>query len=223
MKKHFILTRSAYPKHFPVEVNKLRLELSINVLFHSLRFQSNRNFIFLLLVNKTDPLLDYRIKACRNTGLEFAICFNWRAGIEQFLDDNTTNVVTTRVDDDDAITYSFVDKLQNRFNKTHRDIWSFPTGCMLNLTTMGSSIMRRDNNQFITLDSKIKEGNYDIVMDFMHGECKDDNRTFGVVDRNISWLWTRHKNQKTAGPFRSGDIKTTSSIKRLFKIKWNDL
>lgn len=185
-----IITRSRYGPDYDLEHNRLRLRLFSAITVPSLRAQTCREFSWVLMTHPHDPLLDERMAAARLSGVPVEQGRAWpRGGLQ------------VRLDDDDAISDTFTERLLAAANrKPWIDWWTFPEGWLCNTSAATCSPMIHYANQFIARRCAEDKSVYDIK----HGEITRQPRQ-SEVDREPSWIWMRHKLARS----RFSNITTT--------------
>lgn len=228
---HFILTRSAYQLGRPAQlwtpaiIDERYLQYRLGLLRQfcaaSLAAQTRQEFSWVVRVDASCPLLDERRQVFESlpmpvlpivAGATSADASDtastgdrtWREVIDRHLPEGTTHVLTTRLDDDDALAPDFVARLRRAVEPTPAPVvYTFPVGYSLGLHSQGSrySRWRKVNNQFVSLLSPIRP--LTLVVDRKHGDVGQLG-PWKVVDEDPAHLWVRHPRTKSrGGRFRS--------------------
>jgi hypothetical protein len=234
--RHYLLTRSAYAPDLPLEVNRARLAITLGVTARSLVAQTRRDVTWLVLIDETDPLLAERTAALASSGLPLILAPAGdivRTGIHDQPwgpwarhIDWSEPVLTTRLDDDDAIapwvlaTYrARTDEWMHR-RARRRIVWVLPTGWRL----WNGKGNRRDDmvSQFSSLYAPA--GDHATIMDINHTRAR---KLAGIqaVSREAGWLWTRHAttrsdDSRASQLDRDKMTPVPAAVKREFDVDW---
>lgn len=235
--RHYILTRSAYARTVPIEVNRRRLELLANVTAASLRAQTCRDVTWLVMVDPADPLLRDRKAAIGSAGLPVIFAppgrlerasvhdrpySNWRHFIRW--GDET---LTTRLDDDDALAPWAMERVHDCAARGRRRavVWTFPDGWRI----AGSEAWRITWPwaQFGTLHSP--KHRFQTIYDVNHvGVAR--LAPLEPVSDEPAWLWVRHaltrshinvgaQTQKE-GRTETGPYPIDRTLRAAFPVDW---
>lgn len=139
--------------------------------------------------------------------------FGWRRIV-----DTESNLLTTRIDDDDAFAKDAIERIQKYAEKIQDP--SAPVGIVLPVgyrTWRGlCSKVRHERNAWSSVLSP--KGCDIIVYDIPHDELQKYLQVH-FPDQNPAWLWVRHKD--TLSDHREARATITSEIEKLFEVDWN--
>lgn len=233
--KHFVLIRAIYGEQHSLSANKRRLELTKGITVKTLAAQSCKDFEIAILVNPSDPLLQKRIDAFSEAGVKVtplmwsssATSSNQQAQMRaeiavqgyhhdwsQALDLGSYNTLTTRLDDDDGLHPTVLERVQKAAEKlTDLTVLMHPIGYRVYTGRQARS--RHESNQFFTLFSP--EGDSTHV--YSRGHRRLGNWPIVMVDEIPGWLWVRH--QDTLSGCRKMDKPITKALKDMFPIDWS--
>lgn len=236
--RHFVLTRSAYSPEYPIEANRRRLALLQRVTVPAMRAQTERRWTWLVLVDPSDPLFRERMAAFGRSGVPVVSAKGvglqgpWRPDISipdgRMLGDvsgpwqtavaalakGDTRILTTRIDDDDALTPDALARIRRTAEAAPPSlrVWMLPRGYRLHHGRVQP--MNHRSNMFATLESQPDP--LRIVMDVKHNELA---RLAPVryIDERPAWLWVRHADARSGS---RGAMQLPTSIRRLFPVDW---
>jgi hypothetical protein len=171
--KHVISIRSKYLPQAPLSLNQSRLTMTENTCVPSLARQTHGEFSLHLYVSDSDPLLKERLAAFECVGVPI-------------LTEISETACVTRMDDDDMLAPTFVERLV-RANPV-RGWYTFSNGYVRGFD--GLYYHRRyKQNQFVSRVCRVGESPYDVH----HPEVKGATQ----VDDVPAWVWCRHKHSIT--------------------------
>lgn len=143
--------------------------------------------------------------------------------------DEGQGTLTTRLDDDDAITPDFVARVRGAAEKVgegipvkddrkppraRRKVWQFPNGYRVwDGDYMHVAV---NNNAWATLQTP--PGDDCVIYDFLHGNADRFARA-PVVDNRRAFLWTRHLD--TLSEWREATMPIDEAIRSEFQIDWS--
>jgi hypothetical protein len=209
MKKiqHFLLTR------FNVKVNYdsagtgtdpdwllHRFELFERFCYPSVHAQTNLNFQWLVYFDNETPSVFkeriHRLEKWENflpiyINTEFSDQIN-REIVFGFIREDTEYLITTRMDNDDAVSKNFIQLIQDNFEEKEFEFLSFVNGYVLNAGRLYS--FRYTNNPFISLGESIKPlsaGEFKTILCGEHSQLS----TLGSINRietDATWLQVVH-------------------------------
>jgi len=197
--RHYILTRSAYGPATRLRDNQRRIDFLRNVTAASLRAQTTRNLVWLVLIDPADPLLAQRREAIESAGLPCIIApagkmertgihdRPWGPWAEHIEWGDTT--LTTRLDDDDAIAPFAMARVQRAAAAQGEPVvWTLPVGYRI----VGPRAFRIDwpLAQFGTLQAP--PGQRRTIFDKSH-QLAGELAPLRPATRDPAWLWVRHK------------------------------
>jgi len=234
--RHYVLTRSAYGPSVPLRDNQGRLDLLHGVTAASLRAQTTRDLIWMVLIEPTDPLLAERRAVIKSAGLpciiESAQSME-RTGIhdrpygpwaEHITWDGVT--LTTRLDDDDALAPYALARVQHAAAPEGGSaVWTLPVGYRI----AGHRSFRIDWElaQFGTLQAPAGDGR--TIFDVSH-QSAGWLAPLRPATRDPAWLWVRHRltrsrldvgrQTKLNGRYESRAMHITPELRAIFPIDW---
>lgn len=230
MIQHFILTRSCY-RQTDLKYLRYRFKLMKQLCGASLAGQTRQDFTWIVRTNPDSPLTEETAAyfhslsfpvACLCSPLPsrdtsdaiFTRDADWKAVIQSRLLPETTHVLTTRLDDDDALAPNFVERLRRKVKESASPVaWNFPVGYVLTLSTTKGSfarLWRFEKNQFASLISPAEP--LVIVNDAKHGNI-DTLGPIRLVDDRPAFVWTRHPHTKSAGGRSRAEIPVRDLMK----------
>jgi hypothetical protein len=233
---HYLLTRSAYPASYPLAANRRRLELTRHVTARSLAAQTERRWRWVVVIDPADPLLEERQAVLAGAGVPvIAVPIHqvrdtdeivpdgrlvadvdapgriWRRAIAA--DAPAGRVVTTRLDDDDALATDALARIRSHLGEPDGPTaWVMPSGYKWHKGRVAA--MSHPSNMFATLDAPDE---LRTVMDVKHGVLR---RYWPVrmVDRSPGWLWVRHADTRSGA--RNAARALSSSVADRFAVDW---
>jgi hypothetical protein len=168
-KQHFLITR------FNVKVNydsarkgidmdwlSHRFDLFEKFCYPSVYAQTNSNFQWIVYFDSETPEVfkekihkfqDWKAFLPIYISTEFSDQINCKI-IASFIREDTKYLITTRMDNDDAISSNFIQLIQENFEGQEFEFLSFPNGLVLSAGRLYS--LRYVNNPFISLVERIK-------------------------------------------------------------------
>jgi len=164
---HFILTRFNLKIWSDTALDEAwhthRLSLFEKICLPSIKAQTNQSFTWLLFFDQSTPqTLLPRIetyKSYPNIQIHFINGFDLRTILQiirsQLLD-TTTHLITTTLDNDDALAIDFVAQLQKQFNKQSFELINFTQGLRYDLSHQKLYACELYSNPFISLIEYIK-------------------------------------------------------------------
>lgn len=232
---HYVLTRAAYPAAYPLEKNRRRLELTRHITARSLAAQTERRWRWMVAIDLADPLLEERravLATCGNPVIEVAIHQKhdpdevvpdgrlegdvdrpggaWRRAIRA---QGHGRILTTRLDDDDALASDALARLRSGLGSPSRPTaWVMPSGYKWHKGHVQP--MTHLANMFASLDSP---GELTTIMDVKHGRI---SLSYPVryTDRSPSWLWVRHADTRSGS--RNASHRLLDAVSHRFDIDW---
>lgn len=181
--------------------------------------QTEKNFKWILLFDSNTPSFfkDKINEVCRSENQIVLFMNEWsltrlREEIKKRLSPSTQYLMTTRLDNDDALCKDFVKIVQEVFPHRQGDVISFNTG--FNLFRDKFYFVKYKPNPFLSLVEEVKD-----FKTVFHGEHRDiyfEGPTHDIVDPP-GWLQVVHdynlRNQVRAGARRVAAKKTLSHFK----------
>lgn len=224
--KHFILTRSAYGPSWSEDANARRLAMTEGVTIRSLMAQTERDFTWIVLLHKSDPLLERRKAAYKAAGARFiyttieadpsTVAFEgYRSGWAKAIGSRSDTVAMTRLDDDDGFAPWVVERVQQEAHKARkRTALMLPAG--IRVWNGGYTIVFHRSNAMHTLVTP--PGDAMTVYDYPHRFVAKHARVKGI-DGRLAWVWSRHPD--TISGWRVADLALSDKIRAMFPIDWS--
>lgn len=205
--RHFVMTRSSYNNDWPMEANRARLALLAGVTAPSLLAQTNQRFEWVVVCDRTDPLLKDREAAIRSAGVKTRIIYqdqsligmtkkeaaqkSYKAGWAGAIDAPNGNTFQTRLDDDDALAPHALERVRELGRSLrHRSSIILPDG--LRAADGLYTPVRHETNAMATLITL--DGDPTTVYDFGHMRVAEYAQVVMDESGEVGWLWTRHEN-----------------------------
>jgi hypothetical protein len=235
--RHFVLTRSAYSADYPIEANRRRLALLQRVTVPAMRAQAERRWTWLVLVDPADPLLEQRMAAFGRSGVPVVsakglqgpwrpdasipdgrmlgdVSGPWQTAVAA-LAGSDTRILTTRIDDDDALTPDALARIRRAADPATPGmrVWMLPRGYRFHHGRVQP--MNHRSNMFATLESPSRPL-LRVVMDVKHNDL---GRLAPVryIDERPAWLWVRHADARSGS---RAAVQPPTLVRRLFPIDW---
>lgn len=244
--KHYILTRFnagvySNPSSVPNRLKQSddwmehRLPLFEKFTLPSIMNQSCQNFSWHLLVDKQTPKrfihriekFDYPNIKIRYTDIDIyapTISDTKIWGINTYKHDKF-NIITTRIDNDDAFHINYIKEIQNRYtqlaNESKPFIISFPLGYIVHLKSNSIVSHRYRKNNCPSLVASCNRKTFKSVFCCQHFQLAEKYVTFYAQKHKPHWLLIIHSqnlgNQKLLKYFtNSNKMEISNSIKREF-------
>ena len=208
--RHYILTRSVYGPDWPIAANRRRLNLLRGITAASLKAQTERRFEWIVLLHPDDELHDERIAACETAGVP--VTFRYfkpermasRARIAAqaykfcawavLLYGEKEVKLTTRLDDDDALTPCAVRRIQEASWDLKppiplRRALILPNG--FRVWDGRYEAVTHNRNAWATLLAP--PGDDAVIYDFNHKRIAEHVEVHMVDEEGPAWLWVRHE------------------------------
>ena len=192
---HIILTRFNVKISWAGQIKadadwlKHRFLLFDKYCFPSMRSQTNKNFRWLVLFDTDTPdfykekITDYAKWECFIP--QYIKKFDtqtYRTCVKSLLNRNVTGIVTTRLDNDDAVGIHFVDEIQKHFQYQKFMYLNFPNGYLLRENTLYQ--VKKRTNAFISLFE-----NSDNFITAWYGNHMEANNRGMVQNVHTTPLW----------------------------------
>lgn len=180
-----------------------RFELFDNFCYPSVRGQSNQNFKWFVLFDINTPnVFKEKIKKCYKCENIIPIYIRpckkhsdtdkimQSEIIPQYLTDEIEYLITTRVDNDDAICKDYIDMIQKRFNKQKFQFLNFTNGYIWNYKTNEIYLDQQPSNPFISLIEMVGE-----IKTVWSGSHPDLYKVGPImeIETKPSWLQVSHR------------------------------
>jgi len=190
---------------------KNRIHLFKNYCLPSVLGQTNKNFRWLIFFEKdSEPEIKFLLEQLDPHLFIEPILVNgykeFQTGIPQFITERLTGnpdwIVTTRLDNDDALNKFFIEKSQNLINNPiHNLVLHFPSGLFLDIGKNNKlASAQYPLNQFVSLLENFKEKELKTVLSKEHDQW-DENFHVQAVTLEDAWLQITHS-QNLANEFR---------------------
>jgi hypothetical protein len=210
---HFLLTRfnlkipewEKTRDNKPIDERWLehRFNLFDNYCFPSVKNQSNKNFKWLVFFDIDTPKKYFdKIKSYSETFGNFIPLFTSNTlfktklseTINRFLNDEITHIITTRLDNDDAIHINFIDKIQSCFNYQDFCVVDIVNGYRYNIEKKPELAIKKNfsNNPFISLIELV--GSYKTIYSRMHASWESEKQR--IILNEKLWLQIIHVNNR---------------------------
>lgn len=220
--RHFILTRSAYGPDY--DANARRLALLKGVTVPSMLAQTNRDWTWVVLMERDDPFAAERLSAFESVGVPVKVFHVEHPTVSLYRQDwagamgkcGCGPTLTTRLDDDDALAPDFLQRIQTaaeQANEQGRVVWMLPEGFRVYRGRYAP--MRHEANSWATLQTP--PGDSAVVYDFGHKRI-GGHAPIRLVDDKPAWLFVRHADTRSRNRAVSGPI--TMALRRLFPVDW---
>jgi hypothetical protein len=186
----------------------------------SLAAQTRKDFGLVVRMDPGDVFYPERVDAFASVGVPLTIIHSpgGKVDIRDYcnLDGEWPKPeLQTRMDDDDAISLDFVERLQERAKEP--GVYSFPHGLVHN----GGRIAARmyPDNQFLSYIGP------DNIYSTDHNRFFRDRLPQHVVDRDLAWMWVLHRHSQSVIGGRQYPTRAAISprIRKLFPIEWEQL
>lgn len=227
--EHFILTRFNVreSEEGVLDENWLghRFKLFSNVCFSSVKQQSENNFRWLVFFDSETPQrfrkeIDKYVqwdKFMPTYVKGSDVLTQARIAISKIIESGTEHIITTRIDNDDAICKDFVKMVQDNYRGQECEFINFTNGCVL--TKNGLYLDSQKSNPFVSLVEGVK--------DFRTVWCAEHNKLsdIGPIKEIVSkpaWLQVVHN--KNVSNSARGQLRSPFSyhiLKDSFSIKQN--
>jgi hypothetical protein len=197
---HIVLTRFNMredinnPKIPSVKWHEERFLLFEKYCYFSMKSQTNLNFKWLVFFDELTPKKFLpkinHYKALSNfTPIFSNNLSHFRDHLADYLDDNIDYLITSRLDNDDAVGYDFINCVQKQFNNQNCEFINFYDGYILHKNKL---YKHKDNsNAFLSLIEKSSGNTYKTVWCIMHHKASEIAR-LAQIKNNPLWLQVVH-------------------------------
>ena len=218
--QHFLLTPfNALPSwlaSFPDKTwHKHRFKTFDKYCYPSVREQSNQNFKWIVIFSDNTPKVN-KEKIEKYEEYENFIPIYIPEDkhpdevphevIQKYLRNNTSYIITTRIETDDALCRDYVEMVQQYFDKQEFEFINFSNGYVWNMNTYEIYLDKQPSNPFISLieeiDNKKNIDRFPVPYDKYHKYPVIRNRRFVTVWNGIS-----HPEFKKIGPYKDIEAK----------------
>lgn len=233
--RHLVLTRSVYGPGWTHAENQRRLNLTARVTVPSLRAQTCRDFEWIVLLDRDDPLQHTRKATMRQLGAPVRFIYftsaahpdaerariaalGYKAGWGRAVGQGEGVTLTTRLDDDDGFAADALERIQAAAEPDHdeRVVLMLPEGHRYHEGKVEP--VTHERNAWATLQAPAGDGA--VIYSFNHKRIAD-HVPVHMVDRQPAWLWMRHPD--TLSNHRRASEDLTSEVRSLYPIKWEEL
>jgi hypothetical protein len=219
--RHLVCIRSSYDEG---HISEDRLWVTERVTVPSLRAQTSKDFELAVVVNEADPLLKLRKAAYESVGVpvtyvmrSLAMSHTDATGLPQGIPVGAKEDLQTRLDDDDALAVSFVERLRFRAQRGPRGVYTFPWGYVADADRV--ALRKYRDNQFLT-----RRGGP--IFELTHNAMAQRGPLF-VVDTQPAWLWVRHDTAlsytRAGRTYEAEKWLPINDVRDLFVIDWDAL
>lgn len=237
--RHFVLTRAVYsPDLWTEAANQRRLHIFKAVTVSSLRAQVSRDWSWVVMLHPSDPfyaerkrlilsaspkaiILNFnnaKIPAAKIPATRDVLALRAYTGWRDALRSSEGNLLTTRIDDDDAFTSRALLRIRKaaETRRDQRTAWIIPNG--YRLWRGRYAAIRHETNAWASICTPAKDPF--VIYDVRH---RNIARAAPVrfVDELPGWLWIRHEdtlsNEKAAG------TPVDQKLRDLYAVKWSAL
>ena len=242
--RHYILTRSAYGPAWTPEANRRRLDLTRAVTARLMAAQTSRNWTWIVLLDRRDPLYGERCAVYAAAAPTF-VALPWtspgppaprdrhaeaistirgvaymayKAPWREAIGERDDRILMTRLDDDDGLAPDAIARYQAAARRvtTGRAILMLPSGVRVWRGLYAD--VRRPRNAMHTLITP--PGDQACVYDYGHAKCERVAPIF-MVDNAWGWLWVRHRDTISGG--RTAGRPINSAVRATFPVDWKAL
>lgn len=204
---HFLLTRfnlkvgrKKTKKDIPIDEGWLenRFMLFDKYCYPSVKNQINQNFKWLVFFNVETPVKYIKkIEKYKNDYVNFIPIFTMETAVKstcenisKLLHDGTTHIITSRLDNDDAIHKDYINKIQDCFSDQDFCIIDIIYGYVYSIRPKRElAIRRKYSNPFISLIES--SDNFVTILSRKHTEWASEERKITIKDK--LWLQVIHK------------------------------
>jgi len=226
--RHYVLTRSAYGLAWDIDANRRRLAVTAGVTVAGMAAQTNRDWQWLVALDRCDPLRAERRAVFESAGVpvsfldvesgsdrSHAAFEAYKADWNSLIGERSESVAMTRLDDDDALAPWALARVAEKAAKLRvRSALVLPRG--IRVYDGRCTIVRHDSNAMQTLVTP--RGDTLHVYAYPHREVRKvaEVRT---IDPRIAWLWSRHAD--TISGWHTADSPIRDSFRAMFPIDWS--
>lgn len=236
--RHYILTRSAYGPTVEAGERSRRLALLERVCAASLRAQTQLDLHWIVLIDRSDPELDRRIRAIRSSNLPATIrpAGNmvtrggrdrpWSRQWAQCIDWSHGPILTSRLDDDDALVpeaMAWVREAAASVHPREHVVWTLPAGWRV----AGRLVERVTYPVPMFSTLQVPPAARQTIYDASHLAAAR-LAPMRVATDEPAWLWVRHdltrSNENMRQGFSTGGLDMepiSAGLKARFPIDWD--
>jgi hypothetical protein len=167
--------------------------------------QKNKNFKWLIFFDKLTPSKYLsKIEKLQKTHSDIYCYFingitelndAFKEAINTLIDKNKDWIITTRLDNDDAIHENFVEEIQNNFTPQHETVIDVRSGFQLNIQKKKAEVRRLQNgfNPFLSLIENSSD--FQTVISKPHRDWTSSKNVV-VLENKPLWIEVVHQNNK---------------------------
>ncbi len=115
----------------------------------------------------------------------------YRAEVQKLLSPYDTHVITTRLDNDDALHRSYVERLRGEFHGQDDEVVNFLNGVQFDMEGGVVVDLRKQSNPFIGRIERVRNGHVDTVLFAMHDQVQEKGNLRNVETIPL-WLQLIH-------------------------------
>ena len=222
------MTRSAYGPAWDIEANRRRLVVTMAVTVAAMKSQTNRDWTWLVALDRADPIRLARRAAFESAGVPVrflsvestgdrsqAAAALYRAPWEQVIGPRDEPVAMTRLDDDDGLAPWALATIRAAAERQRtRAILMLPHG--LRVWDGRCTVVKHDSNAMQTLVTPAGDTLH--VYAYGHRDARNV-APIHRIDRRLAWVWSRHPD--TISGWRMADAPISSRLRAMFPIDWS--
>lgn len=222
------MTRSAYGPAWDLDANRRRLEVTRGVTVASMWAQSNRDWTWLVALDRADPFRAERRAVFESAGVpvafldvessgtrQVAAAEAYRADWDSLIGDRCQSVAMTRLDDDDAFAPWAMQRVADAATRIRvRSALMLPRG--IRVWDGRCTLVRHNSNAMQTLVTP--PGDTLHVYAYLHRKVATVAQV-RHVDTRLAWVWSRH--QDTISGHHTADVPLPPKIREMFPINWS--
>lgn len=229
--RHYVLTRSAYGPAWDKDANRRRLELTTAVTVPSMAAQTSRDWTWIVLLHRDDPLKAERRAAFQSAGVPVrfftiatrttdrseAAVEGYQAAWGRHLGKRDDIVAMTRLDDDDGLAPWAIERIASAASRVRRrTILVLPIG----IRVWGGryTLVQHFSNAMQTLVTPPGDDLH--VYAYGHRDARRVGK-LRAIDTRIAWVWSRHPD--TISGWRIAERELTDRLRASFPIDWAPL
>lgn len=226
--RHYVLTRSAYGLAWDAEANRRRLAVTEGVTVASMAAQANRDWTWLVALDRCDPFREERRAVFESAGVPVAFLDVESAGTRQvaaaeayradwnaLIGPRDETIAMTRLDDDDALAPWALTRIAVAASRA-MGRWALMLPHGVRVWNGRYAIVRHRSNAMQTLVTPPG----DSLHVYAYGHRKVlEVAPVRTVDPRLGWLWSRHPD--TISGWHTADRVLTDHIRSLFPVDWS--
>jgi hypothetical protein len=226
--KHYVMTRSAYGPAWDKDANRRRLEMTVAVTVASMADQTSKDWTWIVLLDRNDPLKAERRAAFQSAGVPVkfftvasattdrseAAAEGYRAAWDKHVGKRDGLVAMTRLDDDDGLAPWVIERIARSAEKVRRrSVLILPIG----IRVWGGryTLVQHFSNAMQTLVTLPGDDLH--VYAYGHRDARRVGKV-RAIDTRPAWVWARHPD--TISGWRTAERELTPAIRAKFPIDW---